>query len=210
MGIKKALHELTGNVFEFFLQRRKILRGLHVLGESVQGRVPGGGGPRLPTVDVMLTYSEQEMSRRRTIEEKAKTNALAMTLAFSAMLAVVAFAGNLLGPRDGLMNCLVWFAIGLHILGMLFLLIGGLLALGALRTVPTQMWTLEDDKLSLAEEEKASAISGFLEFNQRYTNLKSNHLETSYSCIRNGVMAFFGAALLGLMLARIPASPMPF
>ena len=202
MEVKPTLHELTGNVVDFLNKRRRILRSVDALSKT-ETKHPTGGESPLPAPDAMERYLDQELTRRRTIEDKAKTNALAITLAFSAMLAVVAFVRNLADANNGLLAYLFWFVIGFQIIGMGFLLMGGWLALGALRAVPTQMWTLADDKRNLSEGEKSLEMSGFLDFNQHYTNLKSNHLETSYSCIRNGVIAFFGAALLGLILALI-------
>ena len=87
----------------------------------------------LPPTEDMLRYLEKEMSRRRIIEEKQKPNALAITLALSAMLAGVALVGSLTDSGDSPLSWLVWIVIPLQAIGIVFLLTGGLLALNALR-----------------------------------------------------------------------------
>ena len=207
--IATILHQLTGNIVEFLQKNRQVRRQIKELADDEQNSVSSNDLATLPPTEDMLRYLEKEMSRRRIIEEKAKTNALAITLALSAMLAGVALVGSLTDSGDSPLSWLVWIVIPLQAIGIVFLLTGGLLALNALRTVPTQMWTVEDDKRNLKDEEKPSEIASFLVFNQHYTNIKSNHVETSYSCIRNGVIVLAGSALAAVILALIPVSAKP-
>ena len=205
MQVSKVLHVLTGNVIDLVRQNKKIRK-----------MIAGGGNPQtdgsrdatdnLPSGDAMLQYLEQEMARRRIIEDKAKTNALAITLALSAMLAGIALVGNLAGSNGDFLGELVWVVILLQFLGIVFLLIGGLLALRALEVVPTQMWTLADDRRGVSEEDKKAEIADYLEYNQHYTNIKSNYVDTSYHCIRNGVIALAAAAFLAVAITLAPVS----
>ena len=207
--IAQKLHQLAGNIVDFLQKNRQIRKQIKALADVEQNSVSADDIATLPPPDEMLQYLEKEMSRRRIIEEKAKTNALAITLALSAMLAGVALVGNLTDSGDSPLNRLVWIVIPLQVTGIVFLLTGGLLALNALRTVPTQMWTVEDEKRNLEDEEKSSAIASFIVFNQHYTNIKSNHVDTSYSCIRNGVIVLAGSALAAVILALTPVSTKP-
>ena len=95
IGIKEILHELTGNVVDCLLKNRNIRKQISTLPQVEQDTAPSNDNRTLPSVDDMLSYLERESSRRRIVEDKAKTNALAITLALSAMLAGVALVGNL-------------------------------------------------------------------------------------------------------------------
>ena len=209
MVIATILHDIAGNIVDCVQKNHKIRQRIKALADAEQDSVSNDDISTLPPMHDMLQYLEKEMSRRRIIEDKAKTNALAITLALSAMLAGVALVGSLADSGGSPLDWLVWVVIPLQVTGIVFLLIGGLLALNALRVVPTQMWTVEDDKRNLKDEEQSSEIASFLVFNQHYTNIKSNHLETSYSCIRNGVIALAGSALAAVILALIPVSAKP-
>ncbi len=208
MRVSEILHELTGNVFDLFEKNKKIREQIAVLGNQ-QDETDRDNADALPSGDRMLQYLDQEMARRRIIEDKAKTNALAITLALSAMLAGIALVGNLPESGDRILDALVWLVMLLQFLGIVFLLAGGLIALRTLGVVPTQMWTLVDDRRGISEEAKKLEIAGYLEFNQHYTNIKSNYVDTSYNCIRNGVITLALAALVAVIvtLAPGPAGP---
>ena len=205
MGVLDVLHELAGNFFDLIQKNRKIRENIAALGNQPEvANVDDGAA--LPSGDALLQYLDQEMARRRIIEDKAKTNALAITLALSAMLAGIALVGNLPGSSNNLLDKLVWLVMVLQFLGITFLLVGGLLALRALGIVPTQMWTLADHKRGVSEEAKKLEIAGYLEYNQHHTNIKSNYVDTSYNCIRNGVITLAMAAFVAVIVTLAPVS----
>ena len=204
-----VLHELAGNVFDLIQKNKKIRTNIATLGNQ-QEAANVDDGAALPSEDAMLQYLDQEMARRRIIEDKAKTNALAITLALSAMLAGIALVGNLPDASNTLLDKLVWLVMVSQFLGIIFLLVGGLLALRALGVVPTQMWTLADDKRSVSDEAKKLEIAGYLEYNQHYTNIKSNYVDTSYNCIRNGVIMLAMAAFVAVIVTLAPVSRGPY
>ena len=103
-----------------------------------------------------------------------------------------------------LATVLVWFVMVPQIAGIGFLLVGGLLALGALRVAKVHMWTLAHDQCNMTDEEKNVKISWYLEINQNITILKSNQVDTSYICIRNGVIALAVAALIAVFVSLSP------
>ncbi len=208
MRVSEILHELAGNVFDLFEKNKKIREQIAALGDQ-QDEPDGDNADALPSGDRMLQYLDQEMARRRIIEDKAKTNALAITLALSAMLAGIALVGNLPESGDRILDALVWLVMLLQFLGIIFLLAGGLIALRTLGVVPTQMWTLVDDRRGISEEAKKLEIAAYLEFNQHYTNIKSNYVDTSYNCIRNGVITLALAALVAVIVTLTPGPTGP-
>ena len=157
----------------------------------------------LPT-DLLLQHLDRELDRRRVIEEKAKTNVLAITLSFSAMLIGVALISRVTNSDEQVVSWLVWAFALLQIYGALLLLTGGLLALHALRAVETYLWTLADESRGLTDEMKHAEISWYVELNQYVTTLKSNSVDVSYCCIRNGLCAFAAAAVVAMVILVIP------
>ncbi len=208
MRMVEVLHELAGNFFDLIRKNKRIRKNIAALGNQ-QNPARTDDGASLPSADAMFRYLDQEAARRRIIEDKAKTNALAITLALSAMLAGIALVGSLPGSSNNLLDKLVLIVMLLQFLGISFLLIGGLLALRALGVVPTQMWTLEDDKRGFNEEAMKLEIAGYLEYNQHYTTIKSNYVDTSYNCIRNGVISLAMAALVAVIITLAPISRGP-
>ena len=55
-------------------------------------------------------------------------------------------------------------------------------------------WALKDEVMNTAEA-RAGRLLWYVELNQRGTLLKTNQVDTSYSCIRNGVISLAIAAI---------------
>ena len=172
-----------------------------------KGPKPTYGDPLSPMVpkDVLLGFLDQEQARRRIIEDKAKTNVLAITIAFSAMIAGVAIASEIAGIANRNTGWMVWPIIASQSVGIVFLLTGGVVALNALRVADTYMWTLRLENRNMTTEEINARVSWALEISQYVTSIKSNQVKTSYACIRNGVIALALAALLVVVISVAPA-----
>ena len=84
--------------------------------------------------------------------------------------------------------------------GIFFLLVGGWLALSTLRVAKNYIWTLQDERYNLTNEARNAEITWYLQNNQLIATLKSNLLDASYSCIRNGVASLAISAMLALIL----------
>ena len=166
------------------------------------------GDPLSPMVpkDVLLGFLNQEQARRRSIEEKAKTNVLAITIAFSAMIAGVAIASEIAGIANRSAGWMVWPIIASQSVGIVFLLTGGVVALNALRVTDTYMWTLRLESQNMTTEEINARVSWALEVSQYITSIKSNQVNTSYACIRNGVIALALAALFVVLIFVVPTA----
>ena len=193
--ILRILHEMTGSVFEL-RKANRIVSGKMVCLEK-RDPVPtyrNDERSQLPE-DVMMRHLEQELSRRLVVEEKAKTNVLGITLAVSAMFAGAALISSSSAVGEFSVAWLVWVLLALLFIGVLFLLAGGALALSALRIAKIHTWTLEDEVGSTTDETRAVRLLWYIELNQEGTRLKTNQVDASYSCIRNGVIALAVAAM---------------
>ena len=119
-----------------------------------------------------------------------------MTLAFSAMFAGAALISSSSAVSEFSVDWLMWVLLASLLFGVLFLLIGGALALSALRIANIYTWTLDDEVKDTTDETRAVTILWYVELNQEATRLKTNKIDASYTCIRNGVIALAIAAIV--------------
>ena len=187
------LNEATGQLFTLWQGNRKVWNQI----QRLQGCKPPAGYP-LFDLDVLLRHLQEEQGRRQIIEDKAKTNILGITLAFTVILATVAFAPRITDVGKDNPDWVIWVFMAMQLYGILFLIAGGGLALNALRVARNYIWTLQDERDNATKEARNAEISWYLQNNQEVSRLKSNLLDASYSCIRNGVAALVLSAILVL------------
>ena len=189
------LNEATGQLFTLWNGNRKVWNQIHRLERFKPS-------PRYPLLDLddLLRHLHEERARRQIIEDKAKTNILGITLAFTVVLATVAFAPRITALSKDNPDWAIWAFIALQLYGILSLIAGGWLALKTLRVARNYIWTLQDERDNATREARNAEISWYLQNNQEVSRLKSNLLDASYSCIRNGVAALAILAILVLTL----------
>ena len=119
-----------------------------------------------------------------------------MTLAFSAMFAGAALISSSSAVSEFSVDWLMWVLLASLLFGVLFLLIGGALALSALRIANIYTWTLDDEVKDTTDETRAVTVLWYVELNQEATRLKTNKIDASYTRIRNGVIALAIAAIV--------------
>ena len=193
--ILRIFNGVTGSLFELARANRIVSGKIDRLEKSDPAlEYKDDGRSQLPE-NVLMQHLEGELTRRKVVEDKAKTNVLGFTLAFSAMFAGVALISSNSTVSGSRADWWVGVLLVLFI-GVLFLLAGGALALSALRIAKTYAWTPEDEVEYSAAEARAVRILWYLELNQEGTRLKTNQVDASYSCIRNGVLALAVAAIV--------------
>ena len=194
--VTRTFNEVTGSVLELLRANRVVGSKIDRLEKSDPASKYSGDRRLTVPENVLMRHLEEELARRRAIEEKAKTNVLGITLAFSAMFAGVALVTSNSNVSEPSIAWHVWALLVLLFVGGLFLLAGGALALSALRIAKTHTWTLEDEVENTADEARAARALWYVELNQDGTRLKTNLVDASYSCIRNGVIALAVAAII--------------
>ena len=193
-ALLKLLNEGTGQLFTLWNGNRKVWNQI----QRLQLCKSPPGYP-LFDLNVLLRHLYEEQGRRQNIEDKAKTNILGITLAFTVILATVAFAPRITDAGKDNPDWFIWTFMALQLYGISFLIAGGWLALKTLRVARNYIWTLQDERDNNTMEAKNAEISWYLENNQEVSVLKSNFLDASYSCIRNGVAALAISAMLVLI-----------
>ena len=201
----KILRNLLKFLFEFLTegtgQLVPLFKGNRRVWEQIHRSEKCKPTPELPLFDqeVLLRHLSEEQTRRQIIEDKSKTNILGITLAFTVILATVALAPRIPEVQKDIPNWGIWAFMALQLYGILSLLAGGVLALKTLRVARNYMWTLQDERTHVTMEAKNAEISWYLQSNQLVSLLKTNFLDASYSCIRNGVVALAISAILVLI-----------
>lgn len=160
------------------------------------------------SLEAARRYETDEASRRKGLEEKARGNLLAITLAFSILFAGLAF---FTGQSTSTAVQQPWrnIGIGTLVFGMAFLLSGGFFALVALQVGEVFLMTPEEES-GRSEADQAQLLLWCTKQNQRGAQLKVNALDISFKCIRNGVVLIAALSALLAFTARAQApAPQP-
>jgi len=132
------------------------------------------------------------------VDEKARANVVAITIAFSVLVAGLSFLA-----KDELNAALgQWWVIAtvaLVIVGVLSLICGGLMALEALHIGPVYSPGPEDES-GVAEGNRVLRLLWRLKQNEKTGLLRTNALSVGYGFIRNGV--FILAVVILLLASR--------
>lgn len=194
--ILQIFNVVTGSLYELAKANRIVSGRIDCLKESDPASIYGDDGRSQLREELLMRQLEEELTLRTAIEEKAKTNVLGITLAFSAMFAGVALISSSSTAVESCTEWWVWVPLASLIIGVLFLMAGGALALSALRIAEICTWTPEDEVEHTAAEARAVRVLWYMELNREGTRLKTNQIDASYSCIRNGVVALAVAAIV--------------
>lgn len=194
MVFSRILHETTGCIFELLKENRVLERHINELKQKSPVEAYQKDERSQLSDQVVMPYLDESRSQRIRIEDKARTNVLGLTLAFTAMFAGIALVSSSSTVRDINANWSLWLLLALLCVGVSFLFMGGWLALMALRVAGNYVWTPWHE--TIPKEVKVMWILWCLELNQKTTLVKANQVDCSYSCLRNGIFALAGAAIV--------------
>lgn len=148
-------------------------------------------------LDGELSLSIERLER---IENKAMGTLLGVAVAIVVFGSTSRFLGEngVLGAHSE--TVAIVGGAGL-IVSMLYLIVSGLLALGAYRIGEVHRPTLSD-RYPLADvTTEAKTVVYSIEQNQRYATLRSNRLSASFACLRNGLVVVLMLGILMVVLA---------
>jgi hypothetical protein len=182
---------LLGSIPQLVAANKKVSKNLKKrkkLGPSDQD--PGASLP----LEKVRKHHEHELSRRKNLEDKAKTNITAVTIAVTVLFSGLTLLGNdkiitASGTTRTTLICVLVFCVVNFILG-------GLFAMWALQV--GELWLPGLSHELLDEREQAAHLLYAIELNQLETIIRYNWLSASYYCIRNAV---FTLSVLVLIIA---------
>ncbi len=155
--------------------------------------------PRLTVrSEVILAHYDAERDRLRQIDDKAKSNLLGVTVAFSV---VFAGFGVLTGQGTrplfvGSLGLLCHLFLGA---GVLSLILGGAFAIRALEIRRIGTFDIEDQLL--ADRSKRRIWLACIDLNRCTGTVRANSVHVSNRCIRNGIISLSVFVLLILSLS---------
>ncbi|MCM3575599.1 hypothetical protein M3172_20615 [Mesobacillus subterraneus] len=152
---------------------------------------------------------DKTIENRKSLEEKAKTNILIVTVAITVILGLSSLLFSI--PEKVSNNVFLIFLIGfLFLLSLIYMIIGSILSLMTLNAGELKEkydWSPQDLSYieSLTDErirlrEKKYILSSYIELN-KFTNFKLNNFASStYEHIRNSLITFF---LIGVSITLV-------
>lgn len=150
--------------------------------------------------DAIQRHQESAVQRLGSIEDKARANLLGITIGvavlFSGFNLVTGGGSAALVPGWVRVPILILFVIA-----VCYLLVGGLMALKALRLKPVFMPSLREEATANQIMCAVQAVWA-LEQNERTTLMRTNALSVSFDGIRNGVICL-AAAVIFLAVAVV-------
>lgn len=191
----RILHEITGSLFELTRANRKLNQKIDCLSTNDPTLIYQNDKRVQLCLDLLMQHLNLEDTRRRAIEDKAKTNVLGVTLAFSALFAGVALISSRSPISAFSVEWLNLVLVFLLVLSISFLLAGGWLALDVLRVKQIFTWTLAEETRSISRNDKAKRVVWYIDLKQMASWLKANKVHASYSCIRNGIIVLTVVAM---------------
>jgi hypothetical protein len=151
------------------------------------------------TADDLRRYTTFDAERRRSVDDKARANLVSITVGFTVLLVGLNVVGKseLKAPMEG------WWGIlflALFMLGVVYLMYGGLKALEALQIAKVFSPSAADES-GVCEAVRRVNLLWCLQQNERTSILRTNAVSVSHRSIRNGVVSL--AVLILLMGGRI-------
>jgi hypothetical protein len=149
------------------------------------------------SVEKLSSRLAEEHERAVKIDEKTSKFTLGLSVSLTIL---VTFSGALvkLLPASGIN----WLVILLCGFSSIFMMIAGIVSLGALKTLPKYGYGTQH--LLMAEKNGACHLAGELILQEDINTLRHLRNETAYQCLRNGFIILLIALILAVFLPKIP------
>jgi|GEM_PF-6923179 len=173
---------LLGATPQLLAANQKVAKRMRKLSVSeISSQDPRAAVP----LEKVQEYHENELSRRKALEDKAKTNVTAVTIAISVLFSGLTVVGNdkiiaTSGAMRSILICALIFCVANFVLG-------GLFAMRTLQAGPLQSLSLNHELLD--EKERVGILLRAIDLNEMDTMIRYNWLSASYRCIKNAVFA---------------------
>jgi hypothetical protein len=146
------------------------------------------------TLDDLRRYVSFDMERRKSIEDKAKANLLAITIGFTVLFASLNVVGkrawDVAVGRPWTVSSFIFLTIGVS-----YLIYGGLKAIDALQIARIYSPSPADES-GVCEAVRKIKLLWCLQQNERTSLLRTNAISVSYRSIRNGVISLAALVLI--------------
>jgi len=146
----------------------------------------------LLTQDQILIRLKEEHARAKAMDEKTIKFTLAVSLGLTLIEAISIYISNLFVPQ--FLQLIIQVVLGVAIV---YSIIGGLLALGALRTLPTFGYGTEF--LLQANDDEELMVYSLLA-QEKINVIRQLRNESAYMCLRNGLLILIFSLVFSLVI----------
>lgn len=153
-------------------------------------------------IDKLHHRLSEEHERASTIDEKTTKFTLGLSVSLTVLSAVSGTLAKLL--PDNNLNFMIIFLCGLS---SIFMLIAGIISLGALKTLPKYGYGTKHE--ILAEQQGAKHLASALFFQEEINIVRHLRNESAYQCLRNGFFLLLLALIIATFLIRMPLEVKP-
>lgn len=137
-------------------------------------------------IEDVYRYTANEAERRRSIDEKAKSNLMAITLSITLLIGGL-ISGGRREPNVSTSGAWEVLTLFLLVLGVVYLMFSGLMAIDALRIMETDSPSPKDEAKSSPLQWKALLLWS-LEQNQQMSLIRTNSISVSHQSMVNGIV----------------------
>jgi|SRR6266850_3192311 len=201
--LSKALELIQRHILADFFLARKAANELLASQEKIESAIDEDSLPSVLTeTDAINRYAEQEQMRRKSVEEKARGNLLAVTVCSSLVFAGLSFMTSQ-GAAPIFLKSVFWPVM--FMLPVTYFVMAAISAVKALEISKSYGVTIENERLE--PDRLKELMLRCLKLNQVGTNIKANWTSVSFLCLRNAVICLFlFTSLAGFRLVFLRAS----
>lgn len=133
-------------------------------------------------IDILLNILKDTIDNKKTLEDKAKSTLIAITISITLIINLLNFIKNIENNSTFLMGVLVI----LGIVCVFYMIMAGVLSLYSISEINTVANMFPEDYL-LPDEEKRLQISDNIEYNYLNNLKRNNFMTTSYKCMISSI-----------------------
>jgi hypothetical protein len=140
------------------------------------------------SLDILKEQYNDTIRAKGTLEDKAKTNIIGITLSITL---IMGGSGVLSSLNDKYpFTFLTWVLFTLFVISVTYMITAGLLVIKLL-TDENLVYTINLNSFSLDEKKLKEDYSTCTSLNQMMNTIRNNYIFSSYECIRNALICLF-------------------
>lgn len=145
--------------------------------------------------DIKQLY-EKEITRKNYMEEKAKINIIAITIAITLIIGAYDLCENLYNSFSS--PAITWIIFAFFSIGVLYMISAGIISI---QTIVNEnvVYLLDDSDLGLEEDAIAKNTISYIQKNRIQNIVRNNNINTSYICIRNALICLFIVFIMSVL-----------
>jgi hypothetical protein len=143
--------------------------------------------------DVIKQKYADTISAKDKLEDKAKSNIVAVTIAITLILGASSLLNGIYAKFS--YNSMYWFSFVLFVSAVIYMIIAGVLSISVLMNENT-VYTISLETYALVDVDLREEYDTCTVANINQNLIRNNGVNTSYECIRNALICLFAIAVM--------------